>query len=105
MGPGRLTGMNGRPKRTDPASPRTGFNGARSIDRDERPGGGYGACLPGSASMGPGRLTGMNDACHRSGGGPRRMGFNGARSIDRDERGPSTLPRTARLGLQWGPVD
>ncbi len=36
MGPGRLTGMN-----ADPPGPRRGracrFNGARSIDRDERP--------------------------------------------------------------------
>ncbi len=62
MGPGRLTGMNGAA--LEPASvPVYCFNGARSIDRDERP-------------AVPIQTTG------------RRSGFNGARSIDRDERQP-----------------
>ncbi len=38
MGPGRLTGMNATSPQGTPASPRRCFNGARSIDRDERSG-------------------------------------------------------------------
>ncbi len=37
MGPGRLTGMNGA-RQARSAPERAGFNGARSIDRDERRG-------------------------------------------------------------------
>ncbi len=60
------------------------FNGARSIDRDERtPITFPSASAP--ASMGPGRLTGMN-AAGASPMLPNSSGFNGARSIDRDER-------------------
>ncbi len=65
MGPGRLTGMNACAAEIPLCSP-MGFNGARSIDRDERvmstdaPVGGMDP-----ASMGPGRLTGMNDPQQR----------------------------------------
>ncbi len=78
MGPGRLTGMNAdahRQRRT--AGSR--FNGARSIDRDER----AARCVVGTldrpASMGPGRLAGMNVP-------------NGAAVV-------------CTVVLQWGPVD
>ncbi len=36
MGPGRLTGMNECPVRGCNCAVAPGFNGARSIDRDER---------------------------------------------------------------------
>ncbi len=128
MGPGRLTGMNGA--RSRQGARRDGcFNGARSIDRDERRGPSAVLVPREELSMGPGRLTGMNgSAC--AGAWRSRAGFNGARSIDRDERrtasalgltpcnasmGPGRLTgmnvaraeirrlRTTRL--QWGPVD
>ncbi len=70
MGPGRLTGMNDPPVIVV-AGAMVGFNGARSIDRDERLAWGF---APGGvmrASMGPGRLTGMNaqlvTECHNTG--------------------------------------
>ncbi len=104
MGPGRLTGMNAFGSwRSGRSSTR--FNGARSIDRDER--------------RAPEAAQDRQD---------RR--FNGARSIDRDEReivvdfhrglslasmGPGRLTGmndwisgvTSSTGgrLQWGPVD
>ncbi len=108
MGPGRLTGMNGdclgrhrrrrhrfngarsidrdeRPSTRTRARREDRFNGARSIDRDERQTV-SGQRLPDRlASMGPGRLTGMNARIVPA-APPTALGFNGARSIDRDER-------------------
>ncbi len=56
------------------------FNGARSIDRDERVGGAARRVPQHPASMGPGRLTGMNAYCL-----------------------PTFVPWSTPL--QWGPVD
>ncbi len=103
MGPGRLTGMN--VAGSEAARANAGrFNGARSIDRDER------AVVPDvgdvavSASMGPGRLTGMNESqAFRTLG--ELSGFNGARSIDRDERLNGIDYADGFFELQWGPVD
>ncbi len=80
MGPGRLTGMNGGSNDADHDVIER-FNGARSIDRDERDG------CPAAAQR-------------------RRHRFNGARSIDRDERTAyASVLRGAAAELQWGPVD
>ncbi len=79
MGPGRLTGMNAviRPVSCCYCG---SFNGARSIDRDERPWlHPFGRYAAPRASMGPGRLTGMNV------GGIVSLSWPG--------------------WLQWGPVD
>ncbi len=78
MGPGRLTGMN-EPTPV-PQTTAMSFNGARSIDRDERPPTSGVARGRASASMGPGRLTGMNARSDTAGASPREV-------------------------LQWGPVD
>ncbi len=79
MGPGRLTGMNAARSSSSVRSVFC-FNGARSIDRDER--------LPSLVAQ-PG--------CAR---------FNGARSIDRDERQGAPPGGDGRpSSLQWGPVD
>ncbi len=79
MGPGRLTGMNdGMGSGPPPSTPC--FNGARSIDRDERCWKCSGRGWTWPASMGPGRLTGMNALA---------VPWPG---------------RNIRL-LQWGPVD
>ncbi len=59
MGPGRLTGMNVS-SGSAATSRRARFNGARSIDRDERLATSLGFKATDLASMGPGRLTGMN---------------------------------------------
>ncbi len=103
MGPGRLTGMNARWPRPQ-CSLHDGFNGARSIDRDERAENGRIPLRPIQASMGPGRLTGMNVRQAR-----RCLQlldrFNGARSIDRDERAVASPPAAQAARLQWGPVD
>ncbi len=85
MGPGRLTGMNDGPPPHRVAR-RCRFNGARSIDRDERPVGLRERIKRRRASMGPGRLTGMNGSSIGSTAGSHPTRFNGARSIDRDER-------------------
>ncbi len=80
MGPGRLTGMNGLSGRGGSSCTRPCFNGARSIDRDERHAPTVPRHIAVSASMGPGRLTGMNVA------GKCQCGYMDAM-------------------LQWGPVD
>ncbi len=70
MGPGRLTGMN--VSRTSPGSAKSPrFNGARSIDRDER----------------------RTHGCRQ--GKSCRSSFNGARSIDRDERRSDRAARSS----------
>ncbi len=84
MGPGRLTGMNAGVS-LGIRSERARFNGARSIDRDERRRSAGARQGRRGASMGPGRLTGMN-VRSRWAPSSRRARFNGARSIDRDER-------------------
>ncbi len=123
MGPGRLTGMNDRASWLRTMRPLR-FNGARSIDRDERRLRFEKAYVQHTASMGPGRLTGMNEqevgqnADRRRGAsmGPGRLTgmnarsppraapaarrFNGARSIDRDERyPPATVGAAATMGF------
>ncbi len=122
MGPGRLTGMNGPGVRTPAPGPGPGFNGARSIDRDERTSTSASAVrrlsrfngarsidrdervlnaerrVDVKASMGPGRLTGMNAPCRWP--VPRvPPSFNGARSIDRDERTIASPARAAMSGF------
>ncbi len=62
MGPGRLTGMNAGRQQSRRLFRRRRFNGARSIDRDERPVRAAAGSGERAASMGPGRLTGMNDS-------------------------------------------
>ncbi len=104
MGPGRLTGMNATTTSRNSALAAGGFNGARSIDRDERQRDAERHDHAAQASMGPGRLTGMNAPIRK----PARATascFNGARSIDRDERSTGSLPRRRAASLQWGPVD
>ncbi len=61
MGPGRLTGMNVLKWVRAHDVDLQGFNGARSIDRDERwLQAKARRSASSAASMGPGRLTGMN---------------------------------------------
>ncbi len=64
-----LTGFNGarsidrderRRGRRRPPADQLRFNGARSIDRDERGSAAMNSAGSVTASMGPGRLTGMN---------------------------------------------
>ncbi len=105
MGPGRLTGMNVAPNSPIRGQNEHRFNGARSIDRDER-GGSMGVVLVNlEASMGPGRLTGMNDRwlSVRDGQRPRAsMGPGRLTGMNGDVPLHDTL---ASMELQWGPVD
>ncbi len=103
MGPGRLTGMNA-PLLAVAITREPRFNGARSIDRDERERDRQVGRVAVHASMGPGRLTGMNAPCAQT-SSTTSTSFNGARSIDRDERVRAWLPFRQAPWLQWGPVD